>query len=311
MYKAATPIIPPVGMPPLGPRAQNNGLGIVYMLAGFFLFSGADAIAKLLTADFHPVQIAWTRMLGLVIVVVVLLFSKGVQILHTKKPFLQIARGCVAVGSATLFITAVAYVPLADAVAVSFVAPFMVTIMSAVFLGERVGPRRWVAVTIGFLATLIVIRPGMGVIHPAVGLVLLAAMFFAFRQVISRFLSGSDRTITTVAYTALVAGFLLSIPLPFFWNTPANTEQLILFAGLAVLSGCGELLIIKSLEIAQAVVLAPVHYSLILWGTIYGFLVFNQLPDGWTLLGAAIIIATGIYTIHRETLVKRQATRAG
>lgn len=279
------------------------------MLTGFFLFSGADTIAKLLTADFHAVQIAWARMLGLVLTVVFLLLSKGLQIMHTTKPFLQIARGCVAVGSATLFILAIAYVPLADAVAVSFVAPFMVTVLSAVFLGEKVGIRRWIAVTIGFLATLIVIRPGMGVIHPAVGLVLIAALFFAFRQVISRFLSGSDRSITTVAYTALVAGFLLTLPLPFFWRAPTSIEQLLLFAGLAVLSGFGELLIIKSLEIAQAVVLAPVHYSLILWGTFYGWMVFNQLPDGWTLLGASIIIATGVYTIHRETVHKRREAR--
>ncbi|WP_317711175.1 DMT family transporter [Tropicimonas sp. TH_r6] len=277
--------------------------GLLLMGLGFLLFSTADTQAKLLTDSFHPVQIAWSRQLGLLSGVVIALAVRGPSIFHTRHPALQIARGLLAVISATCFIFAVKFVPLADAVAVSFVAPFMVTAMGALLLGERVGPRRWSAVIVGFLGTLIVIRPGMGVMHPAVLLVLVAATAFAARQVVSRLLASSDRTVTTVAYTALASVLALSLPLPFLWTTPATEIQWALLFGMAAFAAVGELLIIKSLEIAQASVLAPMHYSLIIWGTFWGWLIFGQLPDLWTWIGAIIIVATGLYLIHRERML--------
>jgi len=155
--------------------------------------------------------------------VFVLLALRGAAILRTRRPALQVIRGGLAASSATLFIVAVSFVPLADAIAVSFVAPFIVTVLGALVLREPVGIRRWSAVTIGFLGTMIVIRPGMGVIHPAVMLVVLAAILFALRQILSRVLSGTDRIETTVAYTALVGSLLLTMPLPFVWRWPATT----------------------------------------------------------------------------------------
>lgn len=274
--------------------------GLALMALAFFVFAAADTQAKLLTAYFHPMQIVWTRQLGLLSVVLVLLVLKGAVILKTRHPGLQVLRGTLAVLSATAYIFALRYVPLADAVAVSFVAPFMVTVMGALFLGEKVGWRRWSAVTIGFIGTLIVVRPGLGVVHPAVMLVVGAATAFALRQVLSRVLAASDRTATTVAYTAIASVLLLSGPLPFFWRTPGSGWEVALLVGMAACGALGELLVIRALEIAQAIVLAPVHYSLILWGTFYGWLVFDQLPDRWTWLGAAIIVATGLYIMHRE-----------
>ena len=274
--------------------------GLLVMGLGFLLFSAADTQAKLLTESFHPVQVVWFRQLGLLSGVVIALIMLGPSLFRTHHPVLQIARGLLAVISATCFIFAVKFVPLAEAVAVSFVAPFLVTAMGALLLGERVGLRRWFAVTIGFVGTLIVIRPGMGVMHPAVLLVVVAASAFAARQVLSRRLASSDQTITTVAYTALASVLVLSFPLPLFWTTPQAELHWALLVGMAVFAALGELMIIKSLEIAQAAVLAPVHYSLIIWGTFWGWLVFDQLPDRWTWIGAAIIVATGLYIIHRE-----------
>ena len=276
------------------------------MAGGMFLFSAVDTHAKFLTDSFHPVQIAWSRQLGLLVGVLFFLMIRGRDILKTQHPYLQMGRGALAAGSATLFIVAISFVPLADAVAISFVAPFIVTVMGALILGEAVGIRRWVAVSIGFLGTLVVIRPGMGVIHPAAALVLLAALLFALRQILSRKLSGSDRTITTVAYTAFTASALLSLPLFFVWRTPEWGFEIVLLTSMAVLAGIAEVMVIRSLELAQAVVLAPVHYSLLIWGTIYGWMVFDQLPDLWTWIGALIIVATGIYTLHRERLVARR-----
>ena len=280
------------------------------MALGMFLFSGVDTQAKFLTETLHPVQIVWSRQLGLLFGVLGLLAWRGLSILKTEQPGLQVLRGVVAVGSATSFIVAVSYVPLADAVAVSFVAPFIVTIMGALILKEPVGIRRWTAVTIGFLATLIVIRPGMGVIHPAVFLVILAAALFACRQIISRALASTDRTATTVAYTALTASALLTIPLPFVWQMPATGLEIGLLISMSVMAAAAEICVIKALELAQAVIVAPLQYTLLLWSTMYGFLVFGHLPDFWTWIGALIIVATGIYTLHRERVVSR-ARRKG
>lgn len=292
-----------------GERRSESGLGILFMLGGMFIFSAVDTQAKVLTETLHPIQIVWSRQLGLLIGVLVYMVFKGFSVLKTKHPRLQITRGLLAASSATLFIAAVSYVPLADAVAVSFIAPFIVTIMGALVLKEKVGIRRWTAVTIGFLGTMIVIRPGMGVVHPAVMIVMLAATFFALRQVLSRALSNSDQTATTVAYTALVGSLVLTFPLPFVWQWPSTNQEIILLVSIAIMAAIAEILVIKALEVAQAVVVAPVQYTLLIWGTMYGYLVFGQLPDIWTWVGALIIVATGIYTLHREAMVSRQSQK--
>ncbi|MGI9388672.1 MAG: DMT family transporter [Boseongicola sp.] len=288
------------------PRRSESGKGILLMALGMFMFSAVDTGAKFLTDGLHPFQIVWTRQLGLLAGAVFLIALNGSAILRTAHPKLQVLRGAVAAGSASLFIFAVSYVPLADAVAISFVAPFMVTLMGALVLREPVGIRRWAAVILGFVGALIVIRPGMGVVHPAAGLVILAAFFFAIRQIVSRALSDTDKTGTTVVYTALVGSAILTLPLPFVWQWP-DGQQMIILVGIAAVAGVAEVCVIKALELAMAVVIAPVHYTLMIWGTFYGFIVFGQLPDIWTWTGAAIIFVGGVYTLRREYVVSRRS----
>lgn len=280
------------------------------MALGMFLFSAVDTQAKFLTDTLHPVQIVWCRQLGLLLGVMIMLGLRGTEVLRTRRPRLQMIRGSLAALSATMFIIGVSFVPLADAVAVAFVAPFMVTVMAALVLREPVGLRRWSAVIIGFIGTLIVIRPGMGVIHPAIVFVLAAATLFALRQVLSRMLGATEKTSTTVAYTALTGSALLTIPLPFVWQWPQTTLEIVLLVSIGVMAGLAEFLVIKALEVAQAVVVAPLQYSLMLWGTIYGYLVFHQFPDFWTWVGASVIVATGIYTLNRERIAARDMRRA-
>lgn len=277
------------------------------MAAGMFVFSAVDTQAKFLTDSFHPIQIVWFRQLGLVAGALLFILWRGADVLRTDAPRLQVMRGTAAACSAACFIYAVRHVPLADAVAVSFVAPFMVTVMGALLLRERVGPRRWTAIGIGLCATLIIIRPGFGVFHPAMVLVLVAAALFAARQVISRKLASSDRTVTTVAYTALVSIALLSVPLPFVWQSPTAGWQIGLLISIALLAALAETLVIKALELAEAVILAPIHYTILIWSTFYGWLVFGDLPDGWTWVGVAIIMATGLYMVNRERVAARQS----
>lgn len=300
-----TPIAPPTAQ-----EAANSMRGIVLMALAFFIFAAADTLAKLLTQSLPLFQIVWFRQSGLFLGIVILVLLRGRSILHSNRPGLQIARGLMATASATFFILAITYVPLADAIAVSFIAPFLVTLMGALILREPVGWRRWTAVAVGFCGMLIVIRPGLGVFHPAIFLVVVAASAFALRQILSRFLSGSDSVTATVAYTSSVSFCLASLTLPFVWTTPASWEVWVLALGLSVLAALGELLIIISLTLAQAVVLAPLHYSLILWGTFYGFVVFSDLPDQWTLLGCAVIVASGLYTLNRERKAAQKNRKA-
>lgn len=278
----------------------DNLPGILLMLAGFGLFSCADTIAKVLTPDFHAVQIVFLRQFGLIGGLLILFARHGPGILQSQARGWQILRGVVAVMSATCFVLAIAKVPLADAVAVSFVAPFMVTVLGAVLLGEPVGLRRWVAVSVGFLGALIIIRPGLGVFHPAIFLVVLAALAFAARQIVSRKIGTRDPTRTTVAYTGIVSVALLGLMVPFVWVWPTDIRTIFLFVALAGFAGLGEFLFIMALERTHAVILAPVHYSLILFGTFWGYIVFAQFPDFWTWIGSIILICSGIYTTWRE-----------
>ena len=297
------PVSPISPVIPVPFEKQNNALrGIALMAAGMFLFSACDATAKYLTGSLHPLQIVWSRQCGLFLGVVILIAIRGMSVLHTTQPKLQIGRGVLASISASLFIIGVAFVPLADAVAITFVAPFIVTLMGALILKEPVGIRRWTAVTIGFIGMLIVIRPGMGVIHPASILLIIAATAFAFRQILSRALAGGDKTSTTVAYTAIVSWSILAIPALIVWETPATNTEIALLVFIAVLAAVAETLVIMALDAAQAVIVAPVQYSLLIWGTLYGFMIFGQLPDIWTWIGALIIVATGLYTLNRERI---------
>ena len=274
------------------------------MAGGMFLFAAVDTEAKFLTETLHPLQIVWSRQLGLLLGVLVLLAYRGFGILRTQHLGLQIARGAMVAGSASIFIYAVSFVPLVDAIAVTFVAPFMVTLIAALVLREPVGIRRWTAVAIGFVGVLIVTRPGLGVVHPAVLLILIAALLFALRQILSRFVTGTDRIITTVAYTALVGSAIMTVPLPFVWRTPETSLELVLLVSMALFAAVAEILVTKALDVANAVVVAPVHYSIIIWATFYGFMVFGQLPDMWTWVGASIIVVMGMYTLHREWRIK-------
>ncbi|MBV2359976.1 DMT family transporter [Thalassococcus sp. CAU 1522] len=303
-----TPPTAPYAAP--SPRALNNPRGVALMTLGFFAFAAGDATAKLLTDDLHPFQVVWFRQSGLFLGVVLMLAIRGLHILRTPRPGLQISRGLVAAGSASCFIFAIGHVPLADATAVSFVAPFIVTVLGALLLREPVGLRRWLAVAVGFAGMLIVIRPGLGVFHPAILLVVVAASFFALRQILSRALSGTDSIATIVSYTALTSFAAISLAQPLVWHTPSEPRIWLLIACMTGAAAAGEILVIRALDIAQAVVLAPVHYSLILWSTFYGFVVFADLPDGWTLLGCAVIVASGLYTLHRERRAARRQSSA-
>lgn len=307
---------PPTVQAPLQPvleapdrPAPSNVRALLLLGLAFFVFSTTDALAKFLTQSLPPPQVTWMRHLGLGAAAFVILARRGPSILSTNRRGRQLIRGSVAALSSLCFIVGVSHVPIADAVSVTFVAPFLVAILGVLFLKERVTPERWVAVGLGFVGALIVIRPGFGVFHPAIFLVLLAATLFSVRQVMSRALA-SERTETTLVYTALTSLGILTLPLPFVWVTPSEPGLLLIALGLAVTAAIGEILLIRAFEIGEAVVIAPMHYSIMIWATFWGWLLFDQLPDGWTWAGTGIIFATGLFLIGRERQAMRRARRA-
>jgi len=284
---------------PPSERQSNSRLGMLCMLGGMFLFAAVDAQAKYLTQTLHPAQIIWFRQLGLALGIIFLIFYKGPGILKTQRLPLQVLRGSLVVCSTLLFVYAVKYAALADAVAVSFVAPFFLTLLGALVLGETVSLKRWLAVLVGFIGAVIIIRPGGDAVHPSVMLVAVAALFYAMRQTIGRLLADTDKTITTIAYTALISTAIISIPLPFVWVTPDTTKVFSIILCMAILAAVAEVLVIKALEVAEAAVVAPIHYSLIIWSSMYSFFIFNQFPDIWTWIGTAIIVIAGMAAIKK------------
>lgn len=287
-------------MTAVGTRIYRNGRGLMLMALGFFCFASSDTLTKLLTDSAHPVQIVWARQAGLTCVVLILAVYRGFAFFRTAFPALQVSRGVLAVLAPLCNAVAFAYVPLSEAMAVTFVAPLIVTILGAFFLREYVAPKLWVATMLGLIGAVIVVRPGAGVLHPAIFLVFVAASLFAVRQVMGSVLATQDSTHVTLAFTAFVGFVLLCIPLPFFWETPASPSLVLTMVCMSLFAAFGEVLIIRAVEISQASVVAPMQYSTIIWATFFGWLLFEQFPDGYTTLGAAIITATGVYIVRSQ-----------
>ncbi len=290
---------------------QNQLAGIVLALSAILLFSLMDLQAKYLGQTFPVPQIVWARYFGNFAVMVVIFWPKrGFNLQRTKRPGLQIFRSLLLVLCTVIFFTAIQYMPLADAVSISFISPLLVTALSVPFLGEVVGRRRWSAVGIGFIGAMIIVRPGMGVMHWAAWLLLGMALAYAMYQITTRMLSHSDDPITTLFFSAIVGTILVSAVVPFYWQTPVTLKHWLMLTNMGVIGGIAHYILIRSFEFAPAAVLAPLSYTALLWNTLNGYLVFGDLPDRWTVGGAAILIATGIYILYREGVRGKEAAQA-
>ncbi len=282
---------------------QNQLLGILLALAAMLLLSLMDLLAKYLGQSLPVAQIVWARYFFQCIIMLAVFWPRrGLGLIRTSRPGLQLFRSLLLVLCTVIFFTAIRYMSLADAVAISFVSPLMVTALSVPLLGEVVGRRRWSAVAIGFVGAMIIVRPGMGVMHWAAWLLLGLALAYALYQITTRMLSRTDDPMATLFISALVGAVLASLVVPFYWQTPENIGIWLLLVLMGVTGGVGHYVLIRSFEYAPVAVLAPLSYTALLWNTLFGYLVFGDLPDRWTLGGAAILIATGIYILYREGL---------
>ncbi len=277
-----------------GLLAGGAALGILMMLIVQVIMPINDAIAKYLVASLPVLQIAWARFFGnAVLLVPVVLWRRGLGALRTDRPGLQLARAVVILGANLLFVSGVRVVPLADALTLIFVAPLAVTALSPWLLDEKVSRAEWVAVCLGFAGALVIIRPGVTGVDIAALLPLGAGLCFSLYLILTRKLAGSSPADVTLSITSLVAGGALSLLMPFVWVWPTFGEALLLLAvGTCALTG--HLLLTRALDFAPAASLAPFTYLSLVTATAVGWFVFDDFPDGWTWIGAAIVVLSGL-----------------
>ena len=291
------------------PKADNIPRGITLILLAMAIFAAQDAVIKHLAATYSTAQILWVRYVIFTGFALALALRKRPLrlVLKSARPGLQIVRSLMILGDMACFVVAVSFLPLADAHSLVATFPLITTALAAVFLNEPVGLRRWLAIFTCFVGVMVILRPGLAAVQPGALWALAAAVFFSIYQVMTRIVARKDDGETSLLYMAVTGAVVTTAVGPFFWAPPdaAGWGWLIVLAGLGTVT---HFLLIKALENAPASVLQPFNYTLLPWATLFGLLVFGQFPDGWTIFGATIVVASGLYTIYREHIGNRPLT---
>ena len=281
-------------------RADQPLRGIMLLLLSGVFLGTSDATSKYLSKTLPSIEITWIRFLVFAVIMIpAMVPGSPIFALRTQRPLLQIMRGAALFGSSVLFISGLRFLPIAEASATGFVSPLFVTALSIFFLGEKVGLRRWLATAVGLLGVLIVLRPGTSAFHAAAIFPVVSAFAWASCLILTRLMSGQERAMVTMTYSSIVGITILCALVPFVWIAP--TWHDILFGTIiGVTSTAGQWIVVLAFRYADASVLAPFSYVQLLWVTLLGFLIFGEVPDVWTITGAAFIVASGLYTAHRE-----------
>lgn len=273
-----------------------------------FLFSAMDTLAKLMLRSYPLPPLIWARYtVHLVFMLLLLAPRMGFDLVRTRRPGLQILRGLLLVTSTALFYLSLQHLPLAEAAAITFVAPVLVSALSGPMLGEQVTRRQWTAVTLGFIGVLVIIRPGGGLLTLAVVFPLTTALLFALYQIMTRKLAGRENPFTTLFFTALVGAVATSLVLPFNWKTPTLTQAALMVA-IGCLGGFGHFLLIRAVELASPTALAPFLYTQLVWSTLLAYIAFREFPDGASLLGMLIIVLAGLLAVNWRRMRRRTDT---
>ncbi len=273
---------------------------ILLVMGAMAAFTVLDSSAKF-AAQGLPVLVGvfFRYLIGFILAALVVWRSDGVRLPQTRHPWLQVLRGLLLLGSTACNFTAISHLQLAQTAAINFTLPLWVCALSVPLLGEHVGLRRWMAVLVGFLGVLVIMRPGSTDFHWAMLISLLSALFGSLYNIATRKVGAADSTQTSLFYVGMVGAAAASLPMMQVWQTPQGWQWLpLLMMGLA--GTVGHSMLIKAHRLAPATVLAPFIYTQIVWMTMAGAVVFGQYPDRWTLLGAAIVVASGAYVFARE-----------
>jgi drug/metabolite transporter (DMT)-like permease len=274
-----------------------------------FWFVTLDSTAKYLMQSYPVPQVIWARFFFHLIFVVILMGPRLRAQVKSQSPIHQCLRSLFMFSTTVLFFIGISILPLTTASTIMFMSPVILTILSIPLLGEKAGPRRWMGIFIAFAGAVVVMRPGSNSLELSILIVLAAAFTHALYQVFTRKLGTRDAAMTSLFYTGITGALAMSLVVPFVWQPVAAFDWLLfVFAGIA--GGIGHLCLIRAFRQAPASVVAPFSYSSLLWATGFGYVLFGNLPDAWTLSGAALIIGSGLYIFHREQTLKRQQTRA-
>lgn len=285
-------------------QGSENGRGILLVLASIAMFTLMDALAKHLSQSYPSLQVVWARYAGQTVLVSLFFLPRMGSVLRTRRPGLQLLRSLLQFGATAFFFLSLAHIGLAEATAITDVNPVLITLGAALFLGERLGPRRIAGVIMALIGAMIIIRPGMGVFQPAALLPLACAACFAGYALATRFVGDTEAPATSLMYSAMFGTVATSIMM-IWWFEPIAVADLWGFALIGVIGTAGQFLLIRAYTIAEAGAIAPFGYVGILYATIWGVVFFDEWPDGWTIVGALVIAGAGLYVWHRETRASR------
>ncbi|WP_114966965.1 DMT family transporter [Alkalilacustris brevis] len=285
---------------------SETSLAIATICAGVAFLVCSDAIAKLLTERYDPIQIVFLRnLIAVPIIALGLAALRGRHALRTNHLRLHALRGLIMVIGAYLFFTGLSFLPLAEATALVFSAPIFITALSVPLLGEAVGWRRWGAVLLGFVGVLVVVQPGGAAFQPASLLVVGTALCYALFMISSRWI-GRDESLWTMMLFVMLFPMIYAAPFAMAYWTPPVPGDIGLFLAIAVFGSLGITLIAQAFRLAPAAVVAPFDYTALIWATGLGWLIWGDIPALWTMAGAAIIIASGLIILLRETRQKKR-----
>jgi drug/metabolite transporter (DMT)-like permease len=292
------------------PAALDQRLAAIgFFMLALVCFCFLDVTAKWLSPRIGPLEVTWARYMASVLCVSVFLNSwttPGLSI--TRKPWMQAARSLLLFGSTICNFLALQHLQLAQTMSIMFLAPLIIALLAGPLLNEWVGPRRLAAIGVGFLGIVLVARPGFGGIHPAALFSLAGVFCNAFYVMLTRVLAAHDSSSTTMFYSGFAGVLFLTPLMPFIWVQPQSG----LVIGLMALTGlCGALghwFFILAFRRAPASILAPFGYVQIVLMIGLGYVIFGDVPDGWTLAGASIVVASGLYLLHRERVTGRAVT---
>lgn len=278
-------------------RQAKLAIGLV--LGTTVCFASLDAVAKLLAQNLHPLQIVWGRYVFHLLLLLPWVLRKGPRAAYASaRPGLNVARAGLLCAVTLMFFVAIAHLPLVDAQAISFVMPLAIVALAHFVLREKVGPRRWAAVLVGFAGVLLIVRP-TGAVHWAALLCLAMALVNACFHIVTRVLARTDPARTQLLYAGTVGTLLFSALVPFVWIDP-DPKQWLGLAAIGLLGAAGHWLLGEAYARAAPGLLAPYIYAQIVWAALLGWAIFGHLPDAWTLAGAGIVIAAGLYVFQRE-----------
>lgn len=291
----------------LAPPTPNALHGILIMLAAVSAFSCVNLFAKLGSEVVPVTEVIWARFTGhMLITLFVFMPRHGLSMVRAAKPGTQTLRSLMnLLGTVGMFV-GLKYLQLAEAVSILFTMPLMIAAFAVPILGERLDRKRWIVIGVGFLGVLVILRPGLGVVHPAALLVLGAAVMVCFYNILTRKVAREDRPETTLFYSTSVGTLVMSLIVPFDFVWPSAYGWTVLIC-CALCGATGHWLMILAMQRAPAPVLAPFHYTQLIWATLFGAIIFGQLPDAFTAMGAVIIITSGLYLSYCEARQRRGA----